>query len=621
MNSNGGSGAAGSSAATGGYVTCVVDNHPRFHLEALRWFACLTEIAGVEASDLVVQVVGPPDSEPIRHLDRQGVNVRSIDRFDERSPHCNKIAGALQLAHDAPDGLVVLTDADTAILDDPRRMERPAAALSAKTVDSPLPPIEVLTRIFDAAGLVAPPDVPLPWSPDRRTLQGNCNGGVYLLEGALLPDVSRAWATWAGWLLDRSELLEEWAVHVDQVAMALALAAESIEWHSLEVSWNTPTHYESFIPPDPPRPHILHYHWAVDSAGLLTRVGRPSIDSQIEVANSAIARMFEVVAPRATLRRWRAEGQASPPAGPTDVRNALTSLVVSLERPRVLEVAEPGRSVTDGLAVGELRVVLPSIEAVSSERSSDSGGFQADLTVALDVLQNMPSEAEYHRMTELLWESTSGVLVVSGFADAFGDRGAGLHYHEPLRHTLHSIARDAEVYPLASDGSLETLAVVRPLDHPHPRDYGSETLESLIDRIPDPAALLAMRLSARKTTGFYPDHSPRLWEYPVVAQLVTEHLEPGSRLLDVGAGVSPLAPFLNSRGYEVETVDSSEILRDWSDHLEWNEWGFLDYGAAGLASQSWNTTLDRVPSTRLRRHLLYQCDRAHAGQEAACALG
>jgi hypothetical protein len=143
------------------------------------------------------------------------------------------------------------------------------------------------------------------------------------------------------------------------------------------------------------------------------------------------------------------------------------------------------------------------------------------------------------------------------------------------------------------------VAVLRAPEQPHPRDFGSATLETLIDRIPDPAALLTMRLSARESIGFFPDHTPRLWEYPVVAELVTEHLEPGSRLVDVGAGVSPLAPFLNSRGYLVETVDPSPIVRDWPDRLEWNEWGFLDYAAANLASRSWNCTLDGVPSRDL----------------------
>ena len=102
-------------------------------------------------------------------------------------------------------------------------------------------------------------------------------------------------------------------------------------------------------------------------------------------------------------------------------------------------------------------------------------------------------------------------------------------------------------------------------------------------------------MHARRTTGFYPDHAPRLWEYPVVAQLIAEHLPPGSRLVDIGAGVTPLAPFLTSRGYVVDTVDPSPIIRSWPPQPDWNEWDFLDYGEAGLANRSWNCTLDELP--------------------------
>jgi hypothetical protein len=334
-------GVQGRSLPTGGVIACVVDDRPRFHLEALRWFACLTEVAGVDAPDLVVQVVGPIASEPLLYLERQGATIRRIDRFDSRSPHCNKIAGALRLAQDAPDGVVVLTDADTAILDDPRQIERPNASLSAKTVDSALPPIEVLTRIFKTAGVPIPPDVAVSLGPDQRTLRGNCNGGMYLLDGALLPQVASAWSTWARWLLDRAELLEDWAVHVDQVAMALVLAAEAIEWHPLDVGWNTPTHYPALIPPDGPRPHVLHYHWEVDHNGFIKPVGQASIDAQIEIANAAIRQAFNAAAPSATLRQWRAEIGAAP-ARQADPGPVLASLAASLGLPRILEtVASP----------------------------------------------------------------------------------------------------------------------------------------------------------------------------------------------------------------------------------------------------------------------------------------
>ena len=64
----------------------------------------------------------------------------------------------------------------------------------------------------------------------------------------------------------------------------------------------------------------------------------------------------------------------------------------------------------------------------------------------------------------------------------------------------------------------------------------------------------------------------------------------------MGAGVTPLAPFLTSRGYVIDTVDPSPIIRTWPPQPEWNEWDFLDYGAAGLARRSWNCVLGDLPT-------------------------
>ena len=65
----------------------------------------------------------------------------------------------------------------------------------------------------------------------------------------------------------------------------------------------------------------------------------------------------------------------------------------------------------------------------------------------------------------------------------------------------------------------------------------------------------------------------------------------------MGAGVTPLAPFLTSLGFVVDTVDPSPNRRTWPPQPDWNEWDFLDYANAGLAHRSWNCTLDKLPAT------------------------
>ena len=55
-------------------------------------------------------------------------------------------------------------------------------------------------------------------------------------------------------------------------------------------------------------------------------------------------------------------------------------------------------------------------------------------------------------------------------------------------------------------------------------------------------------------------------------------LEPGMRVLDMGAGVSALPLWLAQRGARVTTVDGHSAIRVPPAQPNWNEWGFLDYG-------------------------------------------
>jgi hypothetical protein len=310
----------------------VVDDHPRFHLEALRWFTALTEVAGVDAGDLVVHAVSSESSEALDYLKGRGVAVRAVDRFDPRSPHCNKISGALRLADEPRVGTVALCDTDTVVLEDPRLLDLPADAIGGKLVDAPVPPLPVILGIFEAAAVSAPPVVPLPWGTEQ-TVAGNNNGGLYLIPGPLLPRVVPAWAQWARWLLDRAELLGTWTVHIDQVAMALALADTGVGSVALDVRWNTPTHDPSRFPSQPQEPAIIHYHQQVDRKGRILSTGVGPIDRRIALANGAIDHLWPDGFPDSTYQKWLkllgpepTEAAGAKRAGPSGLRKALRSV-------------------------------------------------------------------------------------------------------------------------------------------------------------------------------------------------------------------------------------------------------------------------------------------------------
>ncbi len=580
-----------------------MDADPRFHLDALRWFACLTEVAGVAPTDLVIHHVGDGSFDVLDQLSARGVTVRSVQAFDKRSPHCNKISGALALAEIPLEGVAVLCDTDVAILEDPRRLGVPQDRVAGKTVDAPVPSYEVLLRIFAAAELDAPPAAPLPWGPQERTVTGNMNGGLYVIPGSLLGRLASAWGRWAEWLLDRAELLDQWTVHVDQVAMALALGAEGIGSFPLDVRWNTPTHDSTRIPPRPQSPVVLHYHQKVNDRGRILPTGNPTIDGQIAVANDAIGRVWDQVQPDTTMVRWNAErgtdqdptrcGEPASLVRPYGDLTAIVGLLAAVvQQPSsVLEVGLPGSRPLVHLDGITFVAMEPSDLITGGEGVVLDAGLEADLVVCHQAWVQAASPDEPDAIATV-WASARHGLVLAG--------PARTDLHGALRTLKGSLEADdagIELYPVATEEGWAVIAL-RPPGTRHPRDFGPTSLAPLIDRHPDPARLATLHLHAWRTTTFYPDHAPRLWEYPVVFDLLVDRLGPGSRLVDVGAGVTPLPPYLTLQGFMVDTVDPAENVRGWPPQADWNEWDYLDYGQRGLAHRSWNSTLDRLPRRR-----------------------
>jgi SAM-dependent methyltransferase len=539
--------------------------------------------------------------------------VVGIERFDPRSPHCNKISGARRLAADGVEGLAVLCDTDVAILEDPRTLDIPSRSVASKAVDDPNPPLDVLAAVFAAAGIDLPAAQPLSWDPERSTVAGNGNGGLYLIPGPLLATVATAWETWARWLLDRPQLLDQWAVHVDQVAMALALAAEAVDPTPLDVRWNTPVHLPARIPTDVGEPAVIHYHQEVDATGQIRLTGSAPVDGRIDAANRAIDQVWHRAFPNATFWQWRyltdpdlGSGVGSRGLPLQSKRRLLSTLLEAVQPESVLDVGCGDGEATRGLPLTGYTGIDLSDEAVRrAGRGRPDGQYlvgsladhprTGDLVLNLDVLIHEPDPAEYHRQVARLWQATGRALVISGYEQPLASASPMVHFHEPLSQTLERVAPEAEVYPLRHEHEITTFVVLKPPRVRHPRDFGPATLSPLIGRHPDPVTLVAVRLRAWRTLGFYPDHAPRLWEYPVVGRLLGDLLPAGSRIVDVGAGVNPLVPYLADRGYVVDTVDPSAVRRSWPPTPDWNEWDFLDYAGVGLAHRSWNTTVGALP--------------------------
>jgi SAM-dependent methyltransferase len=81
---------------------------------------------------------------------------------------------------------------------------------------------------------------------------------------------------------------------------------------------------------------------------------------------------------------------------------------------------------------------------------------------------------------------------------------------------------------------------------------------------------------SRRAFGYYDSFYPYTIMYPWVASRL-ERLPAGSRVLDLGAGISPLPLFLGEAGVRVDCVDNNRVIRTLPETKDWTGWGFFDY--------------------------------------------
>lgn len=112
----------------------------------------------------------------------------------------------------------------------------------------------------------------------------------------------------------------------------------------------------------------------------------------------------------------------------------------------------------------------------------------------------------------------------------------------------------------------------------HPSDLSAEDLQNALAAQKDPVLLSHLVELSRDTFGFFTNLFPQTINYPWVLERLRQ-LPRGARVLDIGAGVSPVPLFLAEKGMTVDCVDNSRHIRQLPFAASWNEWGFFDYGA------------------------------------------
>jgi len=262
-----------------GTFSCVVDADPRFHLEALRWYATLRLVVGADPADLVVHAwwmpVGRARVPRTRRLDPDVEPSTPAHPTATRSPAPGP---------GGPDdrGLAVLSDADVVILEDRVAFHR---GDSVGRSPSSAPPVASRT----AAGVrrrrpAAAPAVAVGRHPDKSR-SPETQRRPLPRSGPACHRAS-AWERWAR-CSEHIELLERWQLNVDQVSMAMASLGGD-RTHPAGRRWNFPTHERKRLPtsitPASPLPQRGEH------AGAAHPDRVDAVDRQIEVANAPSAR-------------------------------------------------------------------------------------------------------------------------------------------------------------------------------------------------------------------------------------------------------------------------------------------------------------------------------------------
>ncbi len=566
-----------------GVFSCVVDTDPRFHLDALRWYATLNRIVGADPRDMVVHAVGDTSSEVLTFMRSMGVTIVEVPAFDARSPHCNKISGALALAEMGVDGMAVLSDTDVVFLEDPRRLHVAPGSVGMRVVGSGNPPLDILEKVFQAAGISLPDLVPLELVPEQSTLSGHANGGLYLVAGDMLPRLARSWARWAHWMLEHVDLLERWSTFIDQTAMTLALADEGIGCHSLGVRWNFPSQKKpERFPPGVAAPSVIHYHTHLTNGGLLRPTGVDAVDERIDVANTGIAEVWHQAFPNATFWDWRyrsdpdrGSGMGSRGQPLAEKRELLATIVDTLGPRSVLDVGCGDGEATKGLDLGRYTGIDVSAEAVHRASQDRPGGdyrvgalseheVGAELTMCLDVLIHQADAPAYRSVVRDLLGSATRALLVSGYEQPPGGRSPIVHFHEPLSETLTRLEPRCEIYSLREVHGIITFLVLKPAEPPRPGDLEASTLAPVAGRVADPLLLLRLRVAARTALGFFPNDAAWLWAAPTVARHILDLPTGPGPVAQVGPVMDPLGPSLRASGFVLTSVDLSGLgAREW----------------------------------------------------------
>jgi hypothetical protein len=205
-------------------IATVVDCHPRFRIELILWALCIRKTFPASDFRRVVYFIDDAPADLTGWLEDSGFEWRVVAAPAPESPHCNKL---LPFLEEQPSDYVLVTDADLYFVANPAALVA-ASAIQAAPNNHCNPPGHVFRNLFRNAGLAHAykPGVSLMEGSGghRETYLNNISAGIVCMPSATAASFAPMWLEKAQWLIENRQLLGPWAIHVDQVGFALAMA-------------------------------------------------------------------------------------------------------------------------------------------------------------------------------------------------------------------------------------------------------------------------------------------------------------------------------------------------------------------------------------------------------------
>ena len=278
------------------YYSMVVDSQPLHPYRAHILLFTLEHFGDVPRNRIVVQCTTRVPAA-VRHIFiKNGYIVTDIAPYLDET-YCNAIPQLdyfVQTSASDTSGIFML-DLDMAVLSPIDVSDR--SVVWGKVVNKPLPRLSTLERIFSAAGVPLPDIVPCDWGIGS-TFATNFNGGFLYVPCPFLGRMRASWRQQAEFLFGRPDVIDTPAerrnLFIEQLAFALALAAEKIPSRHLTANWNfscnnAAQQSRTYEPASPLR--VLHYHGCLDTSGLVApNSSDPTISVAAERVNAALGK-------------------------------------------------------------------------------------------------------------------------------------------------------------------------------------------------------------------------------------------------------------------------------------------------------------------------------------------